>query len=160
MIFPCDPRTTIYQGRRAETAGPAVVKATSYILIAPPPTRIFVRCACRPHGPYLKQASTPQLSLKSFEMGVMFLPSLLGQPPPVSDKSGDGGGDAEPLAFTCTPGEAGLTQRFPLSLLYECEPGKALPLELLPLPYVLPGERDGNPFCRRAGVYKQGYRNA
>ncbi|CAM9973276.1 unnamed protein product [Pylaiella littoralis] len=88
-----------------------------------------------------EKASTPQLSLKSFEMGVMFLPSLLGRPPPVSDKSGDGGGDAEPLAFTCTPGEAGLTQRFPLSLLYECEPGKALPLELLPLPYVLPAPR-------------------
>lgn len=71
-------------------------------------------------------------------MGVMFLPSLLGRPSRVSDESGDG--DAESLAFTCTPGEAGLTQRFPLSLLYECEPEKALPLDLLPLPYVLPGE--------------------
>lgn len=97
------------------------------------------RCARQPTGPILKQASTPQLTLKSFEMGVMFLPSLLGRPSHASDQSGDG--DAESLAFTCTPGDAGLTQRFPLTLLHECEPGKALPLELLPLPYVLPGER-------------------
>lgn len=76
----------------------------------------------------------------------MFLPSLLSR---VSD-DGDGGGGvggkdggesagAQGLAFTCTPGEMGLTQRLPLTLRYEREPGKALPLDLLPLPYVLPG---------------------
>ena len=74
----------------------------------------------------------------------MFLPSLLGRPlgvpGEVDGKNGDGGD--EDLSFTCTPGELGLTQRLPLTRRYECEPGKVLPLDLLPLPYVLPGEED------------------
>lgn len=73
----------------------------------------------------------------------MFLPSLLGRS--ASVPGGDGGRDdaGEDPAFTCTPGKAGLTRRFPLTLRYECEPGKVLPLDLLPLPYVLPGEEEG-----------------
>lgn len=72
----------------------------------------------------------------------MFLPSLLGRPLRVPGEDGDrDDGDAkEDLGFTCTPGETGLTQRLPLARRYECEPGKVLPLDLLPLPYVLPGE--------------------
>lgn len=114
---------------------------TQHVTIVAPtktPLTAVISCPLRP-PPLLKQASTPQLTLKSFEMGVMFLPSLLGRSSRASGESGDDG-DAESLAFTCTPGEVGLTQRFPLSLLYECEPEKALPLDLLPLPYVLPGE--------------------
>eukprot|EP00752_Nemacystus_decipiens_P007419 g6633.t1 len=79
--------------------------------------------------------SAPQLTLRSFELGVMFLPSLLARP------LRDPGDDAEGLAFTCTPGDTGLTQRLPLARRYECEPGKVLPLDLLPLPYVLPAPR-------------------
>lgn len=77
----------------------------------------------------------------------MFLPSLLERPVRVSGgKGGDGeDDDAEDLAFTCTPGGAGLTQSLPLTLRYECDPGKVLPLDLLPLPYVLPGEKRKGP---------------
>lgn len=84
--------------------------------------------------------ATPQLTVRSFELGVMFLPSLLRRPASFPDEDGDHRNGVESLDFTCTPGEMGLTQRFPLTLRYECEPGKAVPLELLPLPYVLPGE--------------------
>lgn len=90
----------------------------------------------------------------------MFLPSLLGRPVRVSgeggghDDDGDDDDGAEDLAFTCTPGETGLTQRLPLTLRYECEPGKVLPLDLLPLPYVLPGEkRSGGVLDSRGWVF-------
>ncbi|CAM9694407.1 unnamed protein product [Ectocarpus sp. 13 AM-2016] len=85
---------------------------------------------------YLNKASTV-LTLRSFEMGVMFLPSLLRGP----SQDADDGNAAKASGFTCTPGEMGLTQRFPLSLGYDCEAGKGLPLSLLPLPYVLPAPR-------------------
>lgn len=74
----------------------------------------------------------------------MFLPSLLGRKPHTSDKDGAGDGsdsidrDSSGTSFTCTPGEMGLTQRFPLG--YVCQAGKALPLKMLPLPYRVPGE--------------------
>lgn len=86
-----------------------------------------------PVGTRPSRQTSKQLTLKSYEMGVMFLPSLMGQDPKLS-------GCDVPSAFTCTPGEKGLTQRFPLTLSHACDPGKAVPLELLPLPYVLPGE--------------------
>ncbi|CAM9909655.1 unnamed protein product [Ascophyllum nodosum] len=81
-----------------------------------------------------------KLTVRSFELGVMFLPSLLGE-----DHQLPGDDD---LDFTCTPGQMGLTQRFPLTLRRACAPGRALPLQLLPLPYRLPapvfdfGKRD------------------
>ncbi|CAB1111323.1 unnamed protein product [Ectocarpus sp. CCAP 1310/34] len=86
---------------------------------------------------YLNKASTV-LTVRSFEMGVMFLPSLLRGP---SQDADDGNDAANASGFTCTPGEMGLTQRFPLSLGYDCEAGKGLPLSRLPLPYVLPAPR-------------------
>lgn len=62
----------------------------------------------------------------------MFLPSLL-----TEDVQLPGSGDID---FTCTLGQIGLTQRFPLTLSQACAAGRALPLELLPMPYRLPGE--------------------
>lgn len=77
--------------------------------------------------------------VRSFEMGVLFLPSLLGRESQASGSDDDdAGGSNGDESFTCTPGEMGLTQRFPLT--YACEAGKALPLKILPLPYRLPGE--------------------
>ncbi|CAM9293640.1 unnamed protein product [Scytosiphon promiscuus] len=86
----------------------------------------------------LLDKTSTELTLKSFEMGVMFLPSLLDRPSCTSGGGASMDEDADALAFTCTPGEMGLTQRFPLTLQYQCQPGKALPLDLLPLPYVVP----------------------
>lgn len=94
-----------------------------------------------------------ELMVRSFEMGVLFLPSLLGRESQASgsdddddgDDDGDGNGGGE--SFTCTPGEMGLTQRFPLT--YACEAGRALPLKILPLPYRLPGEID--PLAKKGG---------
>ncbi|CAM9812363.1 unnamed protein product [Sphacelaria rigidula] len=88
---------------------------------------------------FLDKNST-QLNVRSFEMGVMFLPSLLGGE--LNGREGDGvdGGDTrDATKFTCTPGEMGLTQRLPLS--YGIPAGKAIPLAQLPLPYVLPAPR-------------------
>lgn len=74
----------------------------------------------------------------------MFLPSLLGKEDDRQSGSsgGTGTGTHDAAAFTCTPGEMGLIQRLPLS--YRIPPGKAVPLPLLPIPYLLPGERPGD----------------
>lgn len=70
----------------------------------------------------------------------MFLPSLLGAQGVLRSEESVDASDVNNHddAFTCTPGEMGLTQRLPLT--YALEPDKALPLELLPIPYQIPGE--------------------
>lgn len=110
-----------------------------------------------------------QLNIKSFDMGVMFLPSRLPpkRPLPMDYDSDDsdyasaapatGGGGAAaaapaatvPPPFSCDP-DGVLFREKPLS--YRCPdlaPAprlKTLPLGLLPIPQQLPGECDGGGF--------------
>lgn len=96
-----------------------------------PPPRLSDSHVPATSPPPPPRQTSKQLTLKSYEMGVMFLPSLMGpNPQPATSHA---------PAFTCTPGEAGLTQRLPLTLGAACDAGQALPLKLLPLPYTLPG---------------------
>ncbi|CAM9683480.1 unnamed protein product [Ectocarpus sp. 12 AP-2014] len=109
--------------------------------------------------PYKEEEA--QLDIKSFDMGVMFLPSKIPPKRPLpmdydSDDSDDdtgmgaagggGSGAASPAPFSCDP-EGALFRLRPLS--YRCPDQapaarlKTLPLGLLPLPHQLPGEPAG-----------------
>lgn len=107
---------------------------------------------------FLTPQEEVQLDVKSFDMGVLFLPSKIPPKKPLpmdydSDDSDDqadaaaaaaaGGGGAPP--FSCDP-EGVLFQKKRLS--YRCPDVaptprlKTLPLGLLPIPQQLPGKRD------------------